>query len=182
MLTFLWFNVPHLSAQELSEEGLRQKATHDFLFDEFIEDRETKYQGKNQNRALKEVTIFKATRELQHGDEILLPKGTERIAGLFRHFGFRGTNLDRIQKVHVYPFSPDKAPPRSVQVKDFYRVQMPSIPLNDQPWGQMKMKFFMKNKSDTCTIENLSFIAQKAIPPTFNDIPYRDLGSEFPRE
>ena len=38
--------------------------------------------------------------------------------------------LDRIKEVHIDPFSPDKAPPRSVQVKDFYRVQMPSIPIN----------------------------------------------------
>lgn len=118
-----------LTAQELSQEGQSQKAIHDYLFDTFIEGRKTKYQGNGTDRALKELTIFKETREIRDGDELMLPDGTQRIAGLFRHFGFRGENLDRIKEVHVFPFSPDKSPPRSVQVKDFYRVQMPSIPL-----------------------------------------------------
>ena len=46
----------------------------------------------------------------------------------------------------------------------------------------MKMQFLMKEKDSVCRIDDLVFIAQKAIPPEFDSIPYRDLGSEFPRE
>jgi agarase len=168
--------------QEFSQEGQRAKATHDYLFDTFTKNRNTVYQGKGDNRALKQVLLFEESKEVSDGFELLLPKGTEKIAGLFRHFRFKGDNLDRIKEVYVFPFSPDKSPPRSQQVKNFYRVQMPSIPLSDKPFGQMKIKFFMKKKDETCRIDDLAFIAQKAIPPAFDTIPYRDLGSEFPRE
>jgi agarase len=171
-----------VNAQELSKEGQAQKATHDFLFDTYLKDRKTKYQGNGNYQALKELTILTETKEIRDGDELLLPKGTERIAGLFRHFGFHGADLDKIKEVRVFPFSPDKAPPRSVQVKEFYRVQMPSLPLSDKPFESMKIKFLMKSKDDVCRIDDLVFIAQKAIPPKFDSIPYRDLGSEHPRE
>ncbi|QEG24253.1 hypothetical protein [Mariniblastus fucicola] len=183
LLLFATFTFPNgMWAQELSAEGQQAKATHDYLFETFAKDRKTIYQGNGNNRALKQVLIFEESKQVTDGFELVLPDGAERIAGLFRHFGFKGDNLDRIKEVHVYPFSPDKMPPRSVQVKDFYRVQMPSIPLADKPFGQMKIVFFMKDKEETCRIDNLAFIAQKAIPPTFDTIPYRDLGSEFPRE
>ena len=174
--------VAESTAQQLSPEGERAQATHNYLFDTFIQGRKTVYQGNGANRALKQVVLFKESKEISEGFELTLPKGAERIAGLFRHFGFKGENLDRIREVHVFPFSPKKAPPRSKQVKDFYRVQMPSIPLNDKPWDQMKIVFFMKKKGETCRIDDLAFIAQKAIPPKFDTIPYRDLGSEHPRE
>ena len=169
-------------AQELSPEGLAAKATHDYLFDTFAKDRKTIYQGKGNAKALKQLVILEEPKEVHDGFELELPEGAQRIASLFRHFGFKGDNLDRIKEVYVYPFSPNKMPPRSVQVKDFYRVQMPSIPLSDKPFGRMKIKFFMKNKAETCRIDDLAFIAQRAIPPKFDTIPYRDLGSEFPRE
>lgn len=165
----------------LSSEGQRAKATHDYLFDTFAEGRKTVYRGNGRDRGLKEVTVLTESREIRDGDELLLPVGAERIAVLFRHFGFHGDNLDRIKEVHVYPFSPDKAPPRSVQVKDFYRVQMPSLPVSDKPFDRMKIRFLMKGEG-SCRIDDLVFYAQRQIPPAFDDIPYRDLGSEFPRE
>ncbi|MCS7466045.1 beta-galactosidase [Stieleria sp. ICT_E10.1] len=169
-------------AQTLSKEGRDQEAIHDYLFDSFIQGCETKYVGGGRDRGLKEVTILQETIELGHGDDVLLPEGAERVAGLFRHFAFHGANLDRVKEVYVFPFSPDKSPPRSQQVKDFYRVQMPSIPLSDQPPERMKVRFLMKDEDATCRIDDLVFIAQKQIPPEFDTIPYRDLGSEFPRE
>ncbi|MFK7768163.1 MAG: beta-agarase [Mariniblastus sp.] len=170
-----------MAQSPLSEEGKKQKATHDYLFKTFLDGRTTKYVGNGKTKGLKELTILKESKEIRDGDELLLPVGTERIAGLFRHFGFKGENLDRIKEVRVYPFSPEKAPPRSVQVKDFYRVQMPSIPLADKPFGRMKIRFLMKNTDSVCRIDDLTFIAQKQILPDFDTIPYRDLGSEFPR-
>jgi len=181
-LVALLINPAMVPAQDLSKEGREQKAIHDYLFNTFVEGRETKYVGTGRERGLKEVTILAETKEIRDGDEVLLPEGAERVAGLFRHFAFHGDHLDRIREVHVFPFSPDKAPPRSQQVKDFYRVQMPSIPLSDQSTGRMKIRFLMKDKEATCRIDDLVFIAQMQIPPEFDSIPYRDLGSEFPRQ
>ena len=179
---FFLMNVLSIGAQELSAEGQKQKATHDYLFKTYLEGRKAVYKGNGEYPGLKELTILKEARQIRHNDELMLPKGTERVAGLFRHFGFHGDDLDRIEEVRVFPFSPDKAPPRSAQVKDFYRVQMPSLPLTDKPYGAMKIRFLMKKKDDVCRIDDLVFIAQKQIAPKFDTIPYRDLGSEFPRE
>lgn len=165
----------------LSPEGMKAKVIHDYLFDTFIEGRKTVYQGNGQDRGLKELTVLKQTTEIRDGDEILLPIGTERVAVLFRHFGFHGADLDKIKEVRVHPFSPDKAPPRSAQMKEFYRVQMPTLPATDKPFEQMKLRFLMKD-GGVCRIDDVVFFAQKAIPSTFDDIPFRDLGSEFPRE
>ena len=181
-LVALLINPAMVPAQGLSKEGQNQKAIHDYLFQTFTNGRKTVYTGSGRDRGLKEVTILKETREIRHGDELLLPAGAERVAVLFRHFAFHGADLDRIKEVRVLPFSPDNAPPRSAHVKDFYRVQMPSLPLADEQFERMKVRFLMKKKDDTCRIDDLVFIAQKAIPPEFDSIPYRDLGSEFPRE
>ena len=170
------------SALELSKEGKQKKAQHDFLFDEFVVDRDTRYVGEGKHRGLKQLTILKESQTIGDGDEITLPAGAERIATFFRHFGFHGENLDRIDKVHVSPFSPDKAPPRSQQITSFYRVQMPTIPQSDEARAAMKIRFFMKDKSATCRIDDLVFYAQHAIPPEFDSIPYVDLGSDQPRE
>ena len=182
VLIVLLHGTTTLRAQQLSKEGLHQKAIHDYLFDVFLEGRETVYQGNGTDRGLKEMTVQAESREIHDGDELQLPVGTERVAVLFRHFGFHGENLDRIKEVRVFPFSPEKAPPRSVQVKEFYRVQMPSMPVTDEPFGPMKIRFLMKDKDAVCRIDDLVFIAQKAIPEAFDDIPFRDLGSQHPRE
>ena len=117
---------PDIAAQlpKLSAEGEHVRALHDYLFDTYAEGRNTVYRGDGRDRSLKELTILEKTTAIRDGDEIMLPAGTERIAVPFRHFGFHGKRLDRIKEVRVFPFSPDKASPRSVQVKDFYRVQI----------------------------------------------------------
>lgn len=173
-----------LPAQEvtLSEEGQKQQARHDYLFATFAEGRKTVYQGEGKKRGLKELTIFAETKEIRDGTEIVLPEGAGRIAVFFRHFGFHGENLDRIKEVHVSPFSPDMAPPRSAQVTDFYRVQMPTIPPALENSETMTIRFLMKDPEATCRIDDLVFYAQNAIPPEFDTIPYRDLGAEHPRE
>ena len=172
----------HALAQKISQEGINKQAIHNYLFDTFAEGRKTKYVGNGREKGLKELTILTESKTMKHGDELLLPEGSEKIAALFRHFAFHGSDLDRVKEVHVYPFSPNMAPPRSQQVKTFYRVQMPSIPVSDKPPEPMKIRFLMKDKSATCKIDDLVFIAQKQIPPEFDSIAYRDLGSEFPRE
>ncbi|MEO1993051.1 MAG: hypothetical protein ABGW78_14020, partial [Pirellulales bacterium] len=77
-------------SQSLSKEGQHQKAIHDFLFDAFVEGRDTKYVGSGQDRGLKEITILADGQEIGHGDEVVLPEGAGRVAGLFRHFAFHG--------------------------------------------------------------------------------------------
>ncbi|MEM1443515.1 MAG: beta-agarase, partial [Verrucomicrobiota bacterium] len=181
-LFFLSFSHANEEALLLSEEGKSKKALHDFLFETFSKDRETRFTGDGQSRGLKVLTILTETREIGHGAELELPAGTEKIAVFFRHFGFHGENLDHIKEVHVVPFSPDKAPPRSAQVTDFYRVQMPTIPETGSDPGLMKIRFLMKDESATCRIDDLVFYAQNAISPEFDRIPFLDLGSDQPRE
>ena len=179
-LAFIFLARPTF-AQTLSQEGRAEKAVHDYVFS-FAKERQTKYLGTGKNRGLKELTILNETKEIRDGDEVWLPEGSERVAGLFRHFAFHGQNLDRIKEVHVFPFSPDKAPPRSQQVEDFYRVQMPSIPKANVAPERMRIRFLMKDADAVCQIDDVVFIAQSPISPEFDSIPYRDLGSEFPRE
>jgi hypothetical protein len=169
-------------SQELSFEGQAQKKVHDYLFQVFAKGRETVYVGNGADRGLKEVTVLEQSQTIRNNDELLLPLGAEKIAGLFRHFAFHGKNLQRIKEVRVSPFSPNEAPPRSKQIETFYRVQMPSIPLSDKPFGQMKIRFIMRDPKAVCEIDALVFIAQKQIAPEFDAIPYVDLGSEEPRE
>lgn len=168
--------------QQLSPEGQKRKATHDYLFNDFLKGREAKYTGQGGNRGLKELVVVADAQEIRHGDELELPLGAEKVAVLFRHFAFHGSDLDRIKEVRVLPFSPDNSPPRSVQVENFYRVQMPSLPESDEPYDRMSIRFLMKDEKATCRIEDLVFVAQSPISPEFDTIPYRDLGSEFPRE
>ncbi|MDG1991410.1 MAG: beta-agarase, partial [Pirellulales bacterium] len=168
--------------QEMSDEGQQRKAAHDYLFQDFSKDRDAIYRETGKGRGLKELTVLEDSQIIHNGDELLLPLGAEDIAVFFRHMAFRGTNLDAIEKIFVLPFSPDKAPPRSQQVKDFYRVQMPSIPLTDRSYERMKIHFYLKDPTTTCTVDAVIFIAQSPILATFDTIPYRDLGSEFPRE
>ena len=141
----LFGNSSKVAGQTLSEEGQQRKAAHSYLFQDFVKEREATYRETGQGQGLKELTFFEPSRIIHNGDELLLPQGAERIAVFFRHLAFRGSNLDQIEKVYVLPFSPDKAPPRSQQVEDFYRVQMPSVPLSEQPSDRMKIQFFLKD-------------------------------------
>jgi len=177
----LFGNSSKVAGQTLSEEGQQRKAAHSYLFQDFVKEREATYRETGQGQGLKELTFFEPSRIIHNGDELLLPQGAERIAVFFRHLAFRGSNLDQIEKVYVLPFSPDKAPPRSQQVEDFYRVQMPSVPLSEQPSDRMKIQFFLKDPETSCTVNTVIFIAQSPIATTFDTIPYHDLGTGFPR-
>jgi len=165
----------------LSEEGKEQKALHDFLFDDFLAGKHTVFRGEGRDRGLKELVVLKKSLEIADGDEIELPLGSGRVAMFFRHFGFHGENLDKIKEVRVLPFSPDRAPPRSVQVEKFYRVQMPSLPLMDEMPAGLTLKILMKDGM-TCRIDDVVFYAQAPIPKEFDTIPFVDLGSDRPRE
>ena len=174
-------NSSTVAGQTLSREGQQRKAAHSYLFQDFVKDREATYRETGQGQRLKELTVLKSPQVIHNGDELLLPQGAEKIAVFFRHLAFRGSNLDQIEKIFVLPFSPDKAPPRSQQVQDFYRVQMPSAPLSEKLFDRMKVQFFLKDPDTSCTVNTVIFIAQSPIATTFDTIPYRDLGAEFPR-
>ena len=175
-------NSSQVVGQTLSKEGHQRKVAHDYLFQNFVKERDVTYRETAQGQGLKELTVFEGSQDIHNGDELLLPLGAEDIAVFFRHLAFRGAHLDRIEKIFVLPFSPDKAPPRSQQVQEFYRVQMPSVPLSEKPLEQMKIQFILKDPHTSCTVNTVIFIAQSPIATTFDTIPYRDLGSEFPRE
>jgi len=174
--------LPQVAGQEMSDEGQQRKAAHDYLFQDFVQERDATYRETGQGQGLKELTVREGSQVIHNGDELLLPPGAEKVAVFFRHLAFRGSSLDQIEKIFVLPFSPDKEPPRSQQVQDFYRVQMPSVPLSKNPFDRMKVQFFLKDPTTSCTVDTVIFIAQSPIAETFDSIPYCDLGSEFPRE
>lgn len=184
-LVMMWMEHP-LSAQDLSLEGVQQQEIHDYLFGSFLAGRAAIFQETAIGRALKEITVFEGGVEerrvkVQDRMTIQLADGTERVAGLFRHLAIRGTNLDQIREVRVLPFSPDHAPPRSAQATDFYRVQMPTIPAQADRAESMSILVLMKPEQ-TCQINEVIFVAQTAISEHFDDLPFRDLGAELPRE
>ncbi len=53
---------PASPTQTISEEGERQQAIHNYLFDVFAEGRKTVYQGNGPGRGLKELTILDQTK------------------------------------------------------------------------------------------------------------------------
>ena len=179
-------NSSQVVGQTLSKEGQQRKTAHDYLFHNFVKERDVTYRETGQEQGLKELTVFEGPQDIHNGDELLLPLGTEDIAVFFRHLAFRGANLDRIEEIFVLPFSPDKAPPRSQQVQDFYRVQMPSVPLSEKPSDQMKIQFVLKDPDASCTIDILSFLLPKArsqqhsTQPPIVTLGLSSLGYEYP--
>jgi agarase len=140
-------STPARNAQELSKEGREQKAIHDYLFDTFVEGRETEYVAAGRHRGLKEVTILLEMKEIRHGDEVLLPPGAPSGSPVSSAtLPYTATNSTASEKYTSFPFSPDKAPPGSQQVKDFDGVQTPSIPPSDQSPERTKIRFLMKDK------------------------------------
>lgn len=59
---------------------------------------------------------------------------------------------------------------------------MLSLPVTDEPFGRMKIRFLMKEKDAVGRIDDLAFYAQNTISSEFDIIPFRDLGSESPSE
>ena len=57
----------------MSDEGKQRKATHDYLFDDFIKERDASYRETGQGQGLKELTVLEKSQVIHDGQELLLP-------------------------------------------------------------------------------------------------------------
>jgi agarase len=164
---------------KLSPEGLERKAAHEFLFEDFVKSHQAVYKGKGDNRNLDEVILHKERIEVDGDLKIELPEGAQRIASMFRYFLIRGENLDRIGSLKLLPYSPDGTMHVSTRETGIYRVQMPSLPM---PSAGMQPMIVVGKSTGKAVITEVAFISQGRLKTTFDDLPYRNLGAEYPRE
>ena len=169
------------ASDDLSKEGLIRQSAHRYLMGAYLKGRKATFHGEGAGRILDEVLVESNEINVKHGDEITLPKGTQLVAGMFRYLAFRGRNLDKIEGIQVLPFAEDSHPHKSKQEADFYRVQMPSMPLPVANLPDMIIRFELP-PDETITISQTILNSHGRLSTTFDDIPYRNLGSEFPRD
>ena len=164
---------------KLSPEGLERKAAHEFLFDEFAKSHQSVYKGKGNKRNLDEIILLKERIEIDGDLKIELPDGAQRVASMFRYFLIRGENLDRIGGLKLLPYSPKGHMHVSTKQAGIYRVQMPSLPM---PSADMKPMVVEGHSNGKAVITEVAFNSQGRLKTTFDDLPYRNLGAEYPRE
>ena len=164
---------------KLSPEGLEREAAHEFLFEKFANEHLTVYKGKGDNRNLEEIILLKEHIEVDGDFEIELPEGTQRVASMFRYFLIRGENLDRIDGLRLLPYTPNGEMHVSTRQPGIYRVQMPSLPM---PSANMRPMVIEGQSKGKAVITEVALNSQGRLKTTFNDLPYRNLGGEYPRE
>jgi len=164
---------------KLSPEGIERKAAHEFLFEEFAKTHQTVFKGRGQKRILDEIILLKKPIKVDGELRIELPEGSQRIASMFRYFLIRGENLDRIGGLKLLPYEPDGEMHVSTKQPGIYRVQMPSLPAPSSEMAPM----VVEGKSDgKAVITEVAFNSQGQLKTTFDDLPFRNLGAEYPRE
>jgi len=117
--------------------------------------------------------------ERKAAHEFLFQKFAKRVASMFRYFLIRGENLDRIGGLKLLPYSPDGTMHVSTREPRIYRVQMPSLPM---PSADMKPMVVVGKSEGKAVITEVAFNSQGRLKTIFDDLPYRNLGAEHPRE
>ena len=163
--------------QQLSVEGQRRKSAHEFLFETFAKDRKCEY--SNDKQILKEIVVLAKTIEADGQLVIELPEGAQRIASMFRHLTLRGKNLDRVGGLSLEPYRAGSFMHHSIQKPDIYRVQMGSLPIPSEESPGIVLR---ATTSGPVTVSEIAFSSQNKLRTKFDDIPYRNLGDEYPIE
>jgi agarase len=164
-------------AQQLTPEGQQRKAAHDFLFKEFALQRKCDY--SNDKTILKEIVVSSERIEAEGELVVELPEGAQRIASMFRHLVLRGQNLDRAGSLSMHPYQANSHMHHSIQKPEIYRVQMGSLPLPTVGAAKIVLKAEL---SGPVVVTEVAFSSQNKLRTTFDDIPYRNLGDEYPKE
>ena len=164
----------------LSKEGQARKAAHDFLMVEFTSNRKVEF--LDNKRILNEVVISSSRQTFKGKLDLELPRGSERVASMFRYLILKGKNLDKIQGgLKLLPYAPDGHMHHSKHEAEFYRVQMASMPVPSKDMPQIRIQGKIVG-NETVIVEAVLFNSQGKLSTTFDDIPYRNLGAEYPRE
>lgn len=166
---------------KLSEEGMHRAAAHRFLIEEFLPKNESVIQEKKgEDSIVEEVVVLNSTIRAQDELRIELPAGSERIAWMFRYLILKGKNLDRVGGLTLLPYGADSAMHHSKHEKEFYRVQMAALPVPDDTMQPLVITAPIE-KGAQVIVDQVLFNSQGKLSTKFNDIPYRNLGEEFPR-
>lgn len=167
--------------RKLSAEGEARKAAHDYLFGEFSKAKKSKFKGEEPSRVLDEIVI--STERVEVSGDILLnlPKGSARVASMFRYIVLRGEGLDNLEGLVMLPYAPDSNLAVSTKQPDFYRVKVAAMPIPSESMPPVQIKSKCK-PGTTATITEIALNSQSKLSTTFDDIPFRNLGAEFPRE
>lgn len=167
------------SHSELTREGKVRQRAHQFLFGEFIKGRKTVFRGAAESRALDEVVVNDEPIELRDGQILTLPEGAQRVAGMFRHFGFRGRGFERLKNIQVLPFAAGSHPHESKHEPNFFRVQMVALPLPTETVPQLKILFEIEGEH-SIWVDQVFFSSQGKLSTKFDEIPYKNLGYDQP--
>lgn len=171
----LFGSIDSVSGQTLSQEGEIRKAAHDFLFQEFIENRECKF--TSEGAVLSEVVVLDRRIEAEGELRIELPAGAQRVASMFRHLALEGQNLDRIGALRLLPYKPDSTLHHSQHTPELYRVQVGALPL---PTADAPKIVLSADTTGPVVISKVIFSSQNKLRVEFDDLPYRNLGDEQP--
>lgn len=166
---------------QLSAEGEARRAAHNFLFGKFSNGKETRFKGKAPNRILDEIVISSEKHTLTGAAELKLPKGSERVASSFRYIVLRGSGLENLGGIEMTPYSSNSHLPVSTRQAEIYRVKVPSMPIPSETMSQATLRIKCKPGTSAIVTE-IAFNSQSKLSEQFDDIPYRNLGAEFPRE
>lgn len=166
---------------QLSPEGVARKAAHTFLFGEYSKEKSLKFIGQKPSRILDEIVISNETRQVSGNIEIRLPVGSARVASLFRYIVLKGENVDELGPITMLPYASQSHLAVSTQQKGIYRVKVPSMPIPAEKMAAIVLKMECR-PGTSATINEVTFNSQGKLSENFDDIPYRNLGAEFPRE
>ena len=166
---------------KLSPEGIARREAHAFLFEEFVANRDADFKGEGAGRILNEVVISRERFEVEGDITIDLPEGSQRVASMFRYLLLRGEGLDNLGGITMLPYSPSSDASISTKQPELYRVKVVAMPIPSASMPTMRLS--MKSKPGTkAVITEIAFNSQGKLSTVFDDIPYRNLGEEFPRE
>ena len=162
----------------LSPEGVLMQRAHAYLFNEFSAAHLPELAGKKTDRFGQRLlrVKMKDTAFSVNGDaELRLPEGTQRVAPFCRYFELHGTDLHQLGKIRLLPAAPDSELPISTKTPTVYRVKVPALSAPDGKTPRYRLKV-----SGKAEISEIHMVPFNNLMETFDDIPFRNLGHEFP--
>ena len=151
---------------------------HAYLFNEFSSTHAAEFAGRKTDRfgrRLLRVRLKDTTFTVNGEAELRLPEGTQQVAPFCRYFELRGTNLHRLGKIRLLPVAPDSELPVSTKTPTVYRVKVPALPA---PVG--KTPRYRLQVSGEAEIREIHMVPFNNLMEALDDIPFRNLGHEFP--
>lgn len=169
------------SGPKLSDEGEARRAAHSYLLGEFAEGKILRFRGEEPHRILDEIVLSSERREVSGDVTIDLPPGAERVASMFRYIILRGEGLDHLGGLVMHPYAPKSHLPLSTRKDEIYRAKVAAMPIPSESMQPIQIRVQCQ-PGTKAVITEVAFNSQAKLSTIFDDIPYRNLGAEHPRE